>query len=272
MSNQDEKILSAAKSWKVPESRSKEEIWNALEEQITNENKPGTFRLSYRWMAAAGFVLLAASTVFLLFFQSTTILTGVAETKTVELPDGSKVTMNASSELSYVAATFDENRQLNFEGEAYFEIEPGTPFEINLEDIEVAVLGTTFNIYSRNETNEVKCLTGKVKVSDTKMSIILESGNSISARAGVLADVSTDFEISDAISWQKGKFLFTNAPLARVVNELEIQYGVNVEVSGLDGRYYTGAFDNTNLEKAVKQVFSPMGYSYEILDEKIIIK
>ncbi|MEO9850525.1 MAG: FecR domain-containing protein [Reichenbachiella sp.] len=273
MSDHEEKILSAAKGWEVPESRSKEEIWDALEKQIQESDDSKNFsRVSFKWLVAASIVLMAFGLVFLLFFQSTTVETGIAEVRSVELPDGSRVVLNANSRLGYVASSFERNRQLDFSGEAYFEIEPGAAFTVYLDGVEVTVLGTTFNIYARNETKEVKCMTGKVQVSDTNSSVILESGLSISTSKGKLEEVASNFEISNAISWQEGKFLFTNAPLSRVVKELEIQYGVTVQADGLEGRYYSGYFDNTNLEKAVKKVFSPMGYSYEISDKKILIK
>lgn len=275
MSEQEEKILHAAKSWEVPESRSKEEIWNALEKEI-KENRAlapsKTTGWAYRWAAAAVVVLIVIGAIFGFFFQRTLVSTGVAEVKTLELPDGSVVTMNANSELSYTASLFTKYRRLEFKGEGYFDIRSGEDFIINLDGIAVAVLGTTFNIYARNEIHEVKCITGSVEVSSHSSTIALKPGQSISYQKEKLDAEPVKFDITEAISWQEGKFSFKNAPLTRVVNELEIQFGVRVLTNGIEDRYYTGYFDNTNLEKAVKQVFSPMGYSYEISDNEILIR
>lgn len=272
MSKQDEEILKQAKSWRVPENRSKEEVWHTIEAQIQQEETTARKSLNRKPMVAAAIVLVTLGLAYQLFWQTTAIETDLAETKSLTLPDGTEVTLNADSYMSYKASSFRKKRELTFEGEGFFEVKPGDSFQINLNGMQVSVLGTSFNIYARGAINEVKCLTGKVQVADGDKSMILGPGQAISSNESGIENKPSDFSPEEAISWREGKFLFTNAPMSRVVHELEIQYGVTVVAEELGNRFYTGYFDNKNLEKAVRQVFSPMGYTYEIENNKILVK
>ncbi|WP_422358612.1 FecR family protein [Reichenbachiella sp.] len=273
MNEREQEILEKSGQWQVPTSRSKEEIWLALEKQIdeSEETVGSTFGI-YKWAAAVALLVLGGIGYFYLSSSMESIETGLAEIKKVELPDGSKAILNAESKISFDAVDFLENRKLSFQGEGYFEVKSGDDFRIDLNGIEVSVLGTSFNIYSRESIKEVKCLTGKVAVSNQGQKLILEKGDMALSANGTLQNEIIEFDEQSAISWQQGEFVFNNVSFARVVKEMEIQYDIEIEMKMADSRYYTGYFDNTNLEKAAKQVFSPMGYSYEIFDKKIVIK
>lgn len=272
MSNQEDEILRTAKNWEVPEVRSKEEVWQTLEGKIAASDKVEVRPSNKKSFVAAAIVLISLGLMYQLFWRSTVIETQLAESKSLSLPDGTQVSLNADSRLTYKTSSFKNNRELEFEGEAFFEVKPGDSFVVHLDGLQVKVLGTSFNIYARENINEVKCLSGKVEVADKSRAVVLLPGQSISSDTGKMANTTKSFVVEKAISWREGKFHFTNAPLTRVVNELEIQYGVTVVADGLGDRFYTGYFDNANLEKALKQVFSPMGYAYEIQDNKILIK
>jgi len=273
MNEREQEILEKSGQWQVPSSRSKEEIWIALEKQIVDSgdsNEP-SFRI-YRWAAAVAILILGCLSYYFLQSNLESFETGVAEIRTFELPDGSQITLNAESKASFDASDFLQNRKVSFQGEGYFEIKPGSSFIVDLDGVEVSVLGTSFNIYSRESIKEVKCLSGKVAVSNQGQKIILEKGDMALSSNGKLRGELIEFDQQSAISWQQGEFVFNNVSFARVVKELEIQYDIEIEMKTIESRYYTGYFDNSNLEKAAKQVFSPMGYSYEIVDKKIVIK
>ena len=96
-----------------------------------------------------------------------------------ELPDGSIVTLNKNSQLS---ANFSgETRAVNLKGEAFFKVEPNPkkPFIIKINNITVKVVGTSFNVKSRNEHTLIIVETGIVKVSRADQSIELRKGEKI---------------------------------------------------------------------------------------------
>lgn len=101
--------------------------------------------------------------------QPVTVVTQLGERSQVVLPDGTKVWLNSSSSVEYVAPFFSRQRRVKMEGEAYFEVEHDrrAPFVVSTNGLDVEVLGTRFNI--RNDDNDHRVTTvlleGAVKAS-----------------------------------------------------------------------------------------------------------
>ena len=127
------------------------------------------------WFKAAGsaaaIVFLAAIYIFL-FNQDTKKLVDIGtpfgETKAVELPDGSTVTINANSRLSYAANWQTEgDREVWLDGEAFFSVThtaDNQRFIVHTNQIDVEVLGTEFNVKNRRSKTEIMLASGKVKL------------------------------------------------------------------------------------------------------------
>src|SRR5690606_12737857 len=137
------------------------------------------------------------------------------------LPDGTKVWLNAGSELTFPTVFTGSERRVQLRGEAYFEVakkvkgEKGKrlPFIVASEGQEVEVLGTHFNIMAYTDEPEVKTtLTeGSVQVSNLKSSIshLLRPGQQSSLKRNgsiAIAEVNTE----EAIAWKNGYFMFAN--------------------------------------------------------------
>lgn len=88
-----------------------------------------------------------------------TVVTQLGERSQVVLPDGTKVWLNSSSSVEYVAPFFSRQRRVKMEGEAYFEVEHDrrAPFVVSTNGLDIEVLGTRFNI--RNDDNEHRVTT-----------------------------------------------------------------------------------------------------------------
>lgn len=269
-----DKILQTAGNWDVAEGRSQAAIWQALEKKI--EDKDSSVikkRILGLRIAIAASVLLMGSLAYY-FIQSAEVIVGtaVAQTKVIELPDGTSVTLNSSSSIAYDAEQFKERRFLKLDGEAYFDVAPGNEFTIRSGEITTRVLGTSFNLFAREGNFKLKCISGKVSVRDRERSVVLTKGEAIAAKNNELDNEKGRFDSTKAISWTEGKFYYENAEFNIVVKELEIQFGIEVEGPDFDQRFYSGYFDNENLDTALKQVFVPMGYSYKIVDKTIFIQ
>ena len=91
--------------------------------------------------------------------QPVTVVTQLGERSQVVLPDGTKVWLNSSSSVEYVAPFFSRQRRVKMEGEAYFEVEHDrrAPFVVSTNGLDIEVLGTRFNI--RNDDNEHRVTT-----------------------------------------------------------------------------------------------------------------
>lgn len=108
--------------------------------------------------------------------QETMLITAQGSAGTFTLPDGTSVRLNSESRLTYNADSFLKSgkRKVKIEGEAYFDVtkDKNHPFVVEMSDMEVEVLGTTFEVrdYSFSELKEVVLLTGKVEVTSAALS------------------------------------------------------------------------------------------------------
>ena len=96
------------------------------------------------------------------------------------LPDGSKVWLNASSSLHFPTAFTGKNREVELTGEAYFEVAKNKekPFHVKVNDMQVEVLGTHFNINAYEDENAIRTslLEGSVKITKGATSGFAETG------------------------------------------------------------------------------------------------
>lgn len=270
-----QQILDGAKNWKTPESKSKAESWSQLEQMIcrTGESEPVKVATRPYMAIAASISLLIVSFIAYYFLsnQNTIESTQVAETKIFYLPDSSKVILNALSSIEYSQTGFLDERMLSLTGQAYFEVKKGSTFVVNTGSITTEVIGTSFDIYSREGNLEVNCISGKVKVSGISHALTLSKGEKVKASNNSLSKKKSKFNLVKAISWTQGEFYYDNTALSRVINEIEVQFDVHIKGEDFNNRYYTGYFDGKKLENALKQVLIPMGYTYELEDKSVIV-
>ena len=254
----------------------KSELFNRINDTIKEvpfEKKNKERRLiSRRQFGALG---LAASFVLLLtvFWPSNDLLniqTQLGEFTEHTLPDNSTVSINAKSNLTYNSNNFKGNRQLQLDGEAFFDVEKGSSFKVNTALGSVEVLGTSFNVFSRDSNFKVVCETGKVRVSSSSSDeVILEPGESCSLIDNKLVKAKRNFSSN---SWTKGVFRFDDNPLKNVISELERQYAITVEASGINTEEkYTGFFEKGNLDNALQSVFTTLGINYEKRSGNVIL-
>ena len=155
------------------------------------------------------------------------------------------------------------------EGEAFFEVEKGAEFIVWSGEKSVTVLGTSFNINSREDLYRVACFTGKVKVDNERSHVILTPGEESLELGGNLN--KTNFNKTKTATWRTGDFYFESTALTHVVRELERQFDIQVIFSTDTARIYTGYFNTQSLEEALNMICSPMGLTYTIESNKVVI-
>ncbi|MEZ4828163.1 MAG: FecR domain-containing protein [Bacteroidia bacterium] len=266
------KIAEVSGQFAVPNGLSKEEAWKNILEKTSRTDRRASAPVrriapAYRWTAA---VAAAAALIFAVYFLTRdTVInlhTPSGEKYTFYLPDSSRVTINAESELSYNQTKWSQSRTIYLNGEAYFEVAKGKTFTVNAQSGKVEVLGTKFNVKARNRHEVVTCFEGKVRVSPASGS----ETRDLSGGMGVkiidqtrLSDFS--FVNVNKPGWTEGMLAFDEVPFREVVEELERQYGVSVDFPEIEA-LYTGAFFDNDLENALLLVCEPMGLSFVIED------
>jgi ferric-dicitrate binding protein FerR (iron transport regulator) len=125
----------------------------------------------YGWLRiAALFAVIAGSALLYYLLQQKPMQTLTVQTAkqslTDTLPDGSIVTLNKNSRISYPEKFAKESRKIALQGEAFFSVTPdkSSPFIIEINDVTIRVVGTSFNVRSENGITEVIVATGVVHV------------------------------------------------------------------------------------------------------------
>jgi len=185
----------------------------------------------------------------------------------VVLPDGTKVWLNAQTILKYPVDIKASHRQIEIQGEAYFEVSPSAhdPFTIHTFSQEVQVLGTRLNIraYQQDHNIRTTLVDGKISVShsSSKQTKILKPNQQsiLSNQDQALRVREVDPE--DIIAWKEGFFVFNNTPLGRIAQDLERWYDVQVsfEEESLQELRFSGAVSRYEKASQVLDKLEMMG-------------
>jgi ferric-dicitrate binding protein FerR (iron transport regulator) len=267
-----DELITRSSGLKVPESISKEEAWQKLSGKLTQASQQEANVVKFRLWVPIGIAASVALMVIAFFVASkVTITTPLAETKVYILPDGSEVTLNADSKITYSRFGWSRERTVTLEGEAFFRVIRGSTFTVASEQGTVTVLGTSFNVHVRQSNFEVSCFTGKVKVACGNTNVTLTKGLFTKLDNNKLIAAET-FNIQKT-TWREGDFYFEGKPLRTVIDELERQFNIEIILSGDSTRLYTGYFSNKNLDEALEMVFKPMSLRYtRETDNKIFVQ
>jgi len=202
----------------------------------------------------------------------------------VRLPDGSKVWLNSASTLSYPTTFAGNERKVQLEGEAYFEISPNksVPFRVQSGNQIVEVLGTHFNINSYDDEDYVKTtlLEGSVKVilnskanvvSNTKLLKPGEQSLTKSSNSGIRIE---NADTEKAVAWKNGYFRFRNTPIREIMREIERWYDVELVYEGkMPTDEFTGFISNDVKISAVLKIMEESGgVKFTVKGKKLKVK
>jgi ferric-dicitrate binding protein FerR (iron transport regulator) len=268
---QERFILSLA----IPQGKGKDAIWEEIFEKLerTASNPYARFWEVTRKIAAMFIGLMVIGSILWIFlFGSVKHYAPYGHHMVVMLPDSSKVKLNADSELKYNKVLWAISRKVSLKGEALFEVRRGKDFKVKTGSVATRVLGTTFNIYARNQSVLVSCIEGKVQVKHTKskQAYILYPEQKIASKKGSLTTPEPAAKPKIA-SWINGEFLFTNETLENVFNEVERQYNIKIRLNTSGQRLYSGAFKNSNLDEALELICLPMNLTWKKENGYIVI-
>jgi len=194
-----------------------------------------------------GYILLNEKPV-----QNIVVASGQA-TKTDTLPDGSVVTLNKNSELDYPSMFKGQTRTIHLKGEAFFNVTPNRekPFIINVNDITVRVVGTSFNVRSANGITEVIVETGVVQVIRNNKMVELHPNEKtkVAEQDSVLVKDRVEDKLYNY--YRSKQFVCDNTPLWKFVEVLNEAYGANIIIENpkLRGLLLTAPFDNESLDR-----------------------
>ncbi|WP_407430111.1 FecR family protein [Arcticibacter sp.] len=231
------------------------EAWKRFQTKAgsTTQKAPVKLWARYGWMKiAAALVLLCGAWLILSKIgNNDKTLTAYQETLTQVLPDGSNVTLNKNSVLSYSYAADGGNRNVKLEkGEVFFSVatDKQRPFIIAADGVEIEVIGTSFNVKHNESLTEVIVETGIVKVSLGKQSVVLHKDEKVTAKAGKLKVLKNTDQLYNY--YRSNEFVADQTPLWRLVQVLNEAYQaeIRIENPALRNVKLTTRFQNESLD------------------------
>ena len=246
-------------------------IWDKIDNATTEKGRIRPFRSIYLYAASAAAVLIFL--VIGLLPQMETFTTENGEITNVTLPDDSEVTLNAGTKIVYSGNRFNTHRKVQLTGEAYFKVSKGNTFSVITTEGTIKVLGTTFNVRSRDKKLSVICYTGKVKVSDHFTSVYLAKGEKTAKLPGEILQDAQPTDTNEGLEWRNGLFYFQNSSLKEVLAELSRQYDAVIYLpESEEKRVITTSFDNKNIASALFNILWPLNLKAENKDGKYIVQ
>ncbi|OFY43856.1 MAG: hypothetical protein A2X18_13170 [Bacteroidetes bacterium GWF2_40_14] len=201
----------------------------------------------------------------------------------IALPDGSLVWLNAASSITFPTAFKGKERRIKISGEVYLEVsklalsnKDKMPFIVELNGVEVRVLGTRFNINAYEDEREVKVtlLEGSVNVKNLYVdeAKTIEPGEQ--AILGSSGNIDTKLvDIEEAVAWKNGYFQFENASLQSVMRQISRWYDVNVSYEGNPRkRQFGGKIKRDVNASEILKILEESNVHFDIQGKNIIVK
>lgn len=206
-----------------------------------------------------------------------TLSTAKGEIYSLVLADGSKVWLNSASSIHFPVFFTGRERIVEITGEAYFEVTHNAtkPFKVLVNDAEVQVLGTRFNInaYSDEAAIKTTLLEGSVKVSSliTHHSSLIKPGQQVQL-SGENLKVINDADMEEVLAWKNGYFQFNRDDLETVMRQIARWYDVEVEYEGtIPQRYFGGKIHRNTNASQVLTILEKSRVHFRIEGKKIIV-
>ncbi|KAA2238535.1 DUF4974 domain-containing protein [Chitinophaga agrisoli] len=193
----------------------------------------------------------------------------------VRLPDGTQAWLNAASSLRYPTLFTGLQRIVEVTGEVYFEVAANAaqPFIVQSSGLEITVLGTHFNVntYKDDGTLRVTLLEGAVKVKGDGSPVTLQPGQEAIISNNNINIATADEE--QAMAWKNGFFVFRNASIGMVFNQLSRWYNMDVQYNeNLKDKRFVGKMPRSYSLEEISAVLNESGVYITIVGNKIQIQ
>lgn len=198
--------------------------------------------------------------------------------RTIQLADGSTVSLNSESKLIYPKYFADNAREVELAGEAYFNIKQDKtqPFRVLTGETITEVTGTEFNIRYRNENLLLVVSEGSVKSykNDPVKAIGLKRGEMITYNKNSGFSKTIKANLAVQLAWRNNKFGFDHTPLSDVMEEIGRHYDVKINFMNdeFKKRTISGIFETENLDKVLSLISFSMDIDISRDNKTIIIK
>jgi len=240
-----------------------------------------------KWMRVAALFLLPLLTAAGMYFYMTRDKTTQApliisvergQKANITLPDGSKAWLNSQSKLTYTADFNVKTRELQLDGEAYFEVAHNAkkPFIVRSKDMAVEALGTCFGVKAYNEDHLISSILmrGKVRVTTPDGETILLPNDRV--MYDKITHKKTQSKVTNATDftgWIHNELRFENESLGEIATTIQRIYNVKIIFNSelLKNLRYTGTVNNNSLESVLNIITLTSPVSFQINKQQVTL-
>ncbi|OFY42931.1 MAG: hypothetical protein A2X18_02225 [Bacteroidetes bacterium GWF2_40_14] len=206
-----------------------------------------------------------------------TVSTPSGERVTMVLSDQTVVYLTSNSYLKYPARFDKDKREVTLVGRAYFEVKKSkVPFIVNTADMNIEVLGTSFDVESRNSGSSASVILveGSVKVHADGRTQLIRPDEQMSLQRETKEMTVKSVDSKLMTMWKDGVLIVRGQSFTELIESLSSWYGVKiVDRSGVSNKdKFNGRFDREDIEAAIKAVSISASIKYRIEDGKLILE
>jgi ferric-dicitrate binding protein FerR (iron transport regulator) len=278
-------------------------LFDKIQQKITvetrkNKNKESRTPVFLTWLTRAAAILLFPVLAFLFYtlsenaeikmksaqlknlpVDSLEIIAPIGSRTVVQLTDGSEVHLNYGSRLKYPQTFTGDKREVLLTGEGYFDVahNPGKPFIVKTNKLNVKALGTAFNVlaYPDDDAVETTLVNGKVVLESVEKEGIVKTIGSMTPGQHVNYNVKTGTVLSSKgniekfIAWKEGKLILDETTILEAAEKLSRMYNVSIEVDDAIKDYtYTVTFEDEPLFQILELMTVATPVRYKALPRK----
>lgn len=258
-----------------------DEEWDSMESMVFTQGKVVEMPPKRQWRRyvgiAAAVVVLITAALWMLFPRGGEVISTQNQVVVNTLSDGSQVSLNQYASVE-VKAEFDKKeRRLKLEGDAFFEVErdPEKPFIVDVNEVEVKVLGTSFYVDSRPELPNIEVIveSGTVEVSAQQQRIILNAGETGVYEKSTRVLTKQSNEDENFLAWKTDILLFDNENLDIVIHALNRKFHSKIELDVEDSSncFIDATFEQNNLDSILKVIEKTHGITAVRQGDRIIL-
>lgn len=275
-------IWEQSKALAASQQADEHKAWKRFQQRI---HQPGQASLpvkNFHWLRIAALIIIIAGAAWI----GLTLITGSPAPDilmatndavlTETLSDGSVITLNKKSLLTYPEKFKGNKRQVSLKGEAFFAVAPDSkkPFIIQSNHVTITVVGTSFNVRNLGNATEVIVETGVVRVTHNNNSIELKPGEKITIDEDDLTLVKNKQEDKLYNYYRTKEFVCDNTPLWKLVYALNEAYNAQIEIANPKIRNLpvNTTFNNESLDRILEIIQLTFNISVSRSGDKIILR
>jgi ferric-dicitrate binding protein FerR (iron transport regulator) len=270
----------------VPHPIPSDEMLDEILQRTANKRKKS--RVLHLWRAAAIFIPLVLLTSFGLYVNRYTDIFGISETQVIEakrgeklhfiFQDGSRVAVNSATRLQFPTRFGLKKRSVQLQGEAYFDVAgmKNRPFVIELENAEVKVLGTSFNVNAYPEEDSIRITLDEGSIAfhnnlDHSRTLLIPGQTLVFNKQ---TGASRLYAQPNATTWTSNQIVFQNTPFREIARVLERTYDVTFHVQNPNAYQFAFTFTsnpNEPLENILKDFERVSSLKFNIKKDTVMV-